>query len=592
MKFLEGDDLFSTNTYLMKKVIKKVASWLGKLRGKKKTTQVVEEKKPQQPSHKDKHHQHARRVVDDPTRRESSTELRSRAQQRRPSQRPSRPSQESSNREKRREGGRERMEHRAQKPRPYDRHPKPDQQRDVERELPKPIDDSWDVSRFVVAPEAGKTRFHDLNLRKEIMHAIADSNFQYCTPIQAGVLPKSLEGQDIIGQAQTGTGKSAAFLITILTHLLRTPADAQRRKATPRALILAPTRELVMQIEKDAKSLSKYMSCRIVAVFGGMHYEKQKHWLDAYVDIVVATPGRLIDFKSQNIIHLNHVEILVIDEADRMLDMGFIPDIRNIVQSTPAKEKRQTLFFSATVTQDVMRLAGHWTRDAHKEAIEPENIAVNNIDQKIYITTTYEILKLLYNMITQQKLERVIVFGNRRDETQRLYEGLMSRGVSCGLLSGDVEQRQRIRTLEDLRLGAIRVLVATDVAARGLHIEGVSHVVNYNLPMDPEDYVHRIGRTGRAGALGTSVSFACEEDGTQVPVIEEFIGRKLEYIYPPDEWLQPVPASTVEVPKRPTEQRKRFDNRRGFNRGPRRGGSNHPRREGGRGPGSSSGAAR
>ncbi len=561
----------------MKKVIKKVASWLDKIRGKKKSTPAVEPKKPQPSQQRERQHQH------------SDLRQRKPPQHRHP-QRPARSPQDPAHRDPRRDSRHDRTEVRAQKQRPHDRHPKPVQQRDVEREPPKPIDDSWDVSRFVVAPEAGKTRFHDLNLPKEIMHAVADQNFQYCTPIQAGVLPKSLQGQDIIGQAQTGTGKSAAFLITILRHLLHNPPDAQRRKSTPRALILAPTRELVMQIEKDAKTLSKYMPCSVVAVFGGMHYEKQKRWLDAFVDIVVATPGRLIDFKSQHLVHLNHVELLVIDEADRMLDMGFIPDIRNIVQSTPAKEKRQTLFFSATVTQDVLRLAGHWTRNAHKEAIEPERVAVDTIDQKIYITTTDEKFALLYNMITQQNLERVIVFGNRRDETQKLYEGLQSRGVSCGLLSGDVEQRQRIRTLEDLRNGAIRVLVATDVAARGLHIEGVSHVVNYNLPLDPEDYVHRIGRTGRAGALGTSVSFACEEDGTQVPVIEEFIGRKLEYIYPPDEWLQPVPAATVEVPKRPIEQRKRFDNRRGFNRGPRRGGSsNHPRREGGRGPGSSSG---
>jgi ATP-dependent RNA helicase RhlB len=574
----------------MKKVIKKVASWLGKLRGKKGKAEIakaMDEKRLHASSHKERHRpptEHLRGSRAEQHRKPHSPRQQSR--QGRTEGEGSRRREEPGRGERRGpampQRGAERTERRPQRARWDDRKPKPVHRAEPELTA-RSIEDDWSIEQFVVAPEPGKTRFHDLNLPKPIMHAIADLHFQYCTPIQAGVLPKSLAGRDVIGQAQTGTGKSAAFLITILSHLLNHPADAQRRKGTPRALILAPTRELVMQIEKDAKLLSKYMVARIVSVFGGMHYEKQKHWLDAVVDIVVATPGRLLDFKSQNIIHLSHVEILVIDEADRMLDMGFIPDIRNIVHSTPTKEKRQTLFFSATMTEDVMRLAGHWTRDAHKEAIEPENIAVNTIDQKIYITTTDEKFALLYNMITQQNLERVIVFCNRRDETQKLYEGLWSRGVSCGLLSGDVDQRKRIRTLEELRNGSIRVLVATDVAARGLHIEGVSHVINYNLPLDPEDYVHRIGRTGRAGALGTSVSFACEEDGTQIPVIEEFLGRKLEYVYPPDEWLAAIPAPTIEVPKTSADQKKRFDNRRRFSRGSRRGeGRRSPRRDGGR----------
>jgi ATP-dependent RNA helicase RhlB len=560
----------------MKKVIKKVASWLGKLRGKKKPAETVEEKKPHVSSQRSKHPQH-------------SESRGRRPPPHRRSERPSRPTRDTTHREPRKEEKDERTDQRTSRPRTHDRRPRPVQPRDAQLETPKHIEDTWDASQFVVAPEVGKTRFHDLNLPKGIMHAVADSNFQYCTPIQAGVMSRSLQGQDIIGQAQTGTGKTAAFLITILNHLHLKPASEPRRKATPRALILAPTRELVMQIEKDAKSLSKYMPGRIVAVFGGMDYEKQKRWLDTYIDIVVATPGRLIDFKTQHIIHLNQVEILVIDEADRMLDMGFIPDIRNIVNSTPSKDKRQTLFFSATVTDDVLRLAGHWTHDAHKEAIEPDRVAVNTIDQKIYITTTDEKLTVLYNMITQQNLERVIVFTNRRDEAQKLFEGLMSRAITSGLLSGDIDQRKRIRTLEELRLGTIRVLVATDVAARGLHIEGVSHVVNFNLPLDPEDYVHRIGRTGRAGASGTSVSFACEEDGTQIPVIEEFMGRKLEYKYPPDDWLRALPEPTVEVPKPSGDPRRRFDNRRRTQRSPRRGNSGRPRSDGGRGRDSSSG---
>ena len=431
----------------------------------------------------------------------------------------------------------------------------------------------WDPSLFVVPVVEGKTRFHDVHLPNEILHAIADLNFQYCTPVQAGVLPHALQGKDIVGRAQTGTGKSAAFLITILTHLLRKPLP-DRRKASPRALILAPTRELVLQIEKDAQALSKYMSCTVVSVFGGLNYERQKRWLDTHVDIVVATPGRLLDFKSQRLIHLNHVEILVIDEADRMLDMGFIPDIRTIVHSTPHKDRRQTMFFTATLTDDVRRLAANWTRDAIRIEIEPEQVAVDTIDQRVYICTTDEKFKLIYNMIVQQNLERVIVFGNRKDETLKLAENLMARGISCGLLSGDVSQRERVRTLEAFREGKFRALVATDVAARGLHIEGVSHVINYNLPLDPEDYVHRIGRTGRAGASGISVSFADEEDGMQIPIIEEFIGRKLSPIYPPEEWLQEPPASK-DTSAIKVEQPRRHDGGRRLSRGKRGDGGRH-----------------
>lgn len=434
-----------------------------------------------------------------------------------------------------------------------------------------PLAEPWDPSLFVVPPAEGKTRFHDLNVPNEILHAIADLNFQYCTPVQAGVLPHALQGSDIVGRAQTGTGKSAAFLIAILAHLLRTPLR-DRRKASPRALILAPTRELVLQIEKDAKALSKYMACTIVSVFGGMNYERQKRWLDTYVDIVVATPGRLLDFKSQRLIHLHHVEILVIDEADRMLDMGFIPDIRTIVHSTPHKDRRQTMFFTATLTDDVRRLAASWTREAIKVEIEPEQVAVETIDQRVYICTSDEKFTLIYNMIVQQNLERVIVFGNRKDETLKLAEGLMARGISCGLLSGDVSQRERVRTLEAFREGKFRALVATDVAARGLHIEGVSHVINYNLPLDPEDYVHRIGRTGRAGASGISVSFADEEDGMQIPIIEEFIGRKLSPIYPPEDWLQEPPPPSEDTSTLNIEQPHRHADGRRPSRSKRRDG--------------------
>jgi ATP-dependent RNA helicase RhlB len=408
----------------------------------------------------------------------------------------------------------------------------------------------WTVSRFVVPPVEGKTRFHDLGLPDELMHAVSDLGFQYCTPVQAAVLPQALTGRDVAGQAQTGTGKTAAFLITIFAQFLRTPPPQRRRPASPRALIIAPTRELVLQIEKDARSLVPYLPLSVVPVFGGMEFEKQRKVLSGKpVDVIVATPGRLLDFQRRKYLNLGMVEIMVIDEADRMLDMGFIPDVRRIIESTPPKNRRQTMLFSATLTPDVRRLASQWTRDAMIVEIQPEQVTVDTVDQRVYITTTGEKFTLLYNMIVQQDLERVLVFCNRRDVSQRLSDRLTSHGISCGLLSGDIDQEKRIRTLEGFRTGKFRVLVATDVAARGLHVEGISAVVNYNLPMNAEDYVHRIGRTGRAGATGTSVSFACEEDAPQLPVIEEFIGRKLTAVYPDDAWLRALPAPKADAGK-------------------------------------------
>ena len=402
----------------------------------------------------------------------------------------------------------------------------------------------WDISQFKVEPAADKIRFHDLDLPDGIMHAIHDLGFQYCTPIQAEILPKVLDGTDATGKAQTGTGKSAAFLTVMLARLSHNPIKGQRKNGVPRALILAPTRELVAQIEKDAMGLAKHLPIRVVSVFGGTAYDKQRRAAgDNIVDIIVATPGRLLDFMRQRIVKLDQVEILVIDEADRMLDMGFIPDVRTIVYATPDKSKRQTLFFSATLTDDVTRLASQWTKDPVTVEIEPEQVTVDTVDQQVYMITTDQKFPLLYNLIVGQKLERVMVFCNRRDETRRLYEKLASHDISCAILSGDISQDKRTRTLENFRAGKIKILVATDVAGRGIHIKGVSHVVNYHLPQDPEDYVHRIGRTGRAGAKGISVSFADEDESFYLPEIEEFIGRKLPCIYPEEELLvKPPPA--------------------------------------------------
>ncbi len=410
----------------------------------------------------------------------------------------------------------------------------------------------WDPSRFQVPALDGRSRFHDLNLPPEILHAIADLAFEYCTPIQAEILPQGLSGSDTTGKAQTGTGKTAAFLINIFTQLLRNPPAGPRQAGVPRVLILAPTRELALQIEKDARDIGKYTDIQILAVFGGLGYEKQKRALaEGITNIIVATPGRLLDFQRQKLVNLSQIEILVIDEADRLLDMGFIPDVRKIVRSTPSEDARQTMFFSATLTPEVERLAKLWTRDPVHVDIEPKQVAAESVNQMVYLVTAEQKFALLLNLIASQNLERVLVFANRRDQTRRLAERLGRYGITCAVLSGEIPQKKRIQTLEAFRSGQIPVLVATDVAARGLHVEGISHVVNFTLPRDPEDYVHRIGRTGRAGATGISVSFACEEDSFYIPPIEDYLGHPLHCEYPDEALLQPPPAVTMPGQKTP-----------------------------------------
>lgn len=446
----------------------------------------------------------------------------------------------------------------------------------------QPHHQKWDPNSFAVPVLEGKSRFHDLNLPDPLMHAIADLGFQYCTPIQAEILPSTLQGKDATGRAQTGTGKTAAFLITVLTHMVRKPASAKRKSGLPRVLILGPTRELVMQIGEEAKALAKYSHFNIVNVFGGMDYEKQRRQLTrGKTDIVVATPGRLLDFKRSKDIDLREVEIVIIDEADRMLDMGFIPDVRKIIYSTPHKSKRQTMLFSATLTPEVSRLTEQWTRSPVTVEIEPQQVAVDTVEQLVYIVTNEDKITLLYNILDQKKLDRVIVFCNRKDETRRLAEVLARYNIDCAILSGDIRQQTRVRTLDNFKAGKIRVLVATDVAGRGIHIEGMDHVINYTLPRDAEDYVHRIGRTGRAGSVGTSISFADEDDSFNIPAIEELIGNQLPCIHPDEGWLMPLPPPPPGPKRKPNSgrrpQSKRSGGRPGGNR-PNKSGARRPNR--------------
>ncbi len=403
----------------------------------------------------------------------------------------------------------------------------------------KPQQPAWTVDQFKVPVLDGKTRFHDLGIDDRLMHGIADLGFEYPSAIQAASLPHTLQGHDVIGKAQTGTGKTAAFLITIINDLLNNPIEGERFAGEPRAVIIAPTRELVVQIADDARGLLKHTDINVVTLIGGADYQKQQQQLqNNCVDIVVASPGRLIDFMQRGDLYLDQIEVLVIDEADRMLDMGFIPQVRRIVRSTPRKEDRQTLLFSATFTPEVLSLTEQWTFNPITIEIEPESVATDSVEQKVFIVAAQDKYRLLKNIVTDDSVESVIVFANRRDQVRKLSERLQKAGVKCGMLSGEVPQNKRTSTLQNFKDGKLKVLIATDVAGRGIHVKGISHVVNYTLPEDPEDYVHRIGRTGRAGAKGTSISFACEDDAFLLPTIEELLGDKLKCEQPPEELLR------------------------------------------------------
>jgi len=395
-----------------------------------------------------------------------------------------------------------------------------------------PSDPNTGAVTAVPSPE--KVKFDTLNLDALVQRGVDALGFEFCSPIQGRILPHTLNGNDAIGKAQTGTGKTAAFLITIFNDLLSHPIEGERYLGEPRAVIIAPTRELVMQIASDAEELGRFTGLKTVTLIGGADYQKQLAKVNrSPVDIVVATPGRLIDFMERRDLALDRVEILVLDEADRMLDMGFIPQVKRIVRATPRKEDRQTLLFSATFTQDIMNLAKQWTFEPITVEIEPERVATASVDQRVYLVASRDRFPVLMNLLNDPAVESVIIFANRRDQVRRLYEKLRKEGVQCGMLSGEITQAKRTKTLENFKSGRSKILVATDVAGRGIHVEGISHVVNYNLPEDPEDYVHRIGRTGRAGATGVSISFASEDDAFLLPDIEALLGHSLACMAPP-----------------------------------------------------------
>ncbi len=408
------------------------------------------------------------------------------------------------------------------------------------------------------APANEMPTFRELGLTDALLKATDELGFDRCTEIQGLTLPVIAQGTDVAAQAQTGTGKTAAFLLGSFTRLLQNEGG-ERAKNQPRMLVIAPTRELAMQIKKDADSLGKYADLKCAVVYGGIDYEKQRKELEAGVDVIIGTPGRLIDYFKQKIFDLKKLEIIVLDEADRMFDLGFITDIRFLLRRMPEPKDRLSMLFSATLSHRVMELA--YEHMDNPEAIKTESTGVTakGVQQSLYQPADDEKVPLLLGLIQRLNPPRSIVFVNTKRAAEKIEGYLLGNDVACGTLSGDVRQSKRQKILADFTAGKLPVLIATDVAARGLHIDDVSHVFNYDLPQQAEDYVHRIGRTARAGTEGVAVSFACENYSFSLPEIQEYIGQSIPLEMITDELLvDPKPRVRVERdrPDKPGQGRK------------------------------------
>lgn len=413
-------------------------------------------------------------------------------------------------------------------------------------------------------------QFSSLNLPPELLQSIESAGFSKCTPIQAETLPLSLAGRDVAGQAQTGTGKTAAFLIACYAYLLHNPASEKRKANQPRAIILAPTRELAVQIHKDAELLNRNLLFRLGLVYGGAGYEQQRQQLQDGVDILIGTPGRIIDYFKQHVFDLHAIQVMVLDEADRMFDLGFIKDIRFLLRRMPRPEERLSMLFSATLSHRVQELAYEHMNNPQHVSIEPEQITAEKIKEVVFYPAKEEKIPLLLGVLKHTDPHRVLIFCNTKRTTEKIVAYLKGNGYKSALLSGDVPQKKRLRLLHEFTSGQLDIMVATDVAARGLHIPDVSHVINYDLPQDAEDYVHRIGRTARAGAEGDAISFACEEFVFSLPEIEEYIGHKLP--------VQSVTADYLIEPKPPEyEKHERVQKHPSRGRSRRPSGKSRPR---------------
>lgn len=372
------------------------------------------------------------------------------------------------------------------------------------------------------------TRFDDLSLPEPLLRAVDEAGFEHCTEIQGLTLPVIMENRDVAAQAQTGTGKTAAFLLGAMTLLLNRPAAPDRPKNQPRMLVIAPTRELAIQIGRDAENLGQFTDFRIQVVYGGKDYEKQREAVQAGVDILIGTPGRLIDYFKQRAFHLKDLEICVLDEADRMFDLGFIADIRYLLRRMPAPDKRTNMLFSATLSNRVMELSYEHMNNPETIKTATTSVTADGIRQVLYHPAADEKISLLVGLLRELQPSRAIVFVNTRRAADQVEASLLANEIECGTLSGDVRQSKRQSILRRFTQGELPILIATDVAARGLHIDDVTHVFNFDLPQQAEDYVHRIGRTARAGTRGEALSFACEEYAFSLPEIIQYIGHPID----------------------------------------------------------------
>ena len=371
-------------------------------------------------------------------------------------------------------------------------------------------------------------RFDSLQLDERLRTGIRDSGFEFCTPIQALALPIALQGRDVAGQAQTGTGKTAAFLIAAYQRILKLPeATDDKGVQQPRIFILAPTRELAVQIARDAEVLGGHTGCKIGLAYGGTGYEQQRRTIQDGIDLLIGTPGRIIDYFKQGVFKLSEVQVAVLDEADRMFDLGFIKDIRYLLRRLPVPDQRLNMLFSATLSQRVMELAYEHMNEPELIRVEPDKVTADRVRQAIFFPSNPEKMPLLVGLIKEMGASRIMVFVNTKREAERVEGYLDANGIDAKAISGDVPQKQRLRMLMQFQAGELAVLIGTDVASRGLHIPDVQCVINYDLPQDREDYVHRIGRTARAGASGDAISFGCETYAISLPEIEDFIGHKI-----------------------------------------------------------------
>ena len=400
-----------------------------------------------------------------------------------------------------------------------------------------------EVSGFPTPDFLTQTRFDSFDLPPEVLAGLKDAGFSHCTPIQAKTIPVLLEGHDVAGQAQTGTGKTAAFMVAVLTRMLRL---TDRDPAFPSALIVAPTRELALQIYDDARVLGGHTGFRLAQVVGGIDYLKQASVLKQGADIVICTPGRVIDYLKQGVLKTNRISTLVIDEADRLFDLGFTRDMRYLLRRLPRYDQRQSMLFSATLSYRVMELTYEYMNLPQVISVEAEDLAVEGVEQTLFHVGSKEKLSLLLGLLEREDWSRVLIFINTKSGVDWLAKKLRGNGYPAQGISGDLPQRKRLSLMKQYKEGELKILVATDVASRGIHVEDISHVINYDLPQDPENYVHRIGRTARAGKTGKAFAFACENYVLHLEPLEKLLGYKIPVTWPGDAWFLEDCARAVE----------------------------------------------